>query len=135
MAGSWSLLSNGVTSTFSCHVGWILEIIECPHRVFYFVVTGPQLAVPNVCGVPALPRPHIRKRSRLHANCRQQRAVVRRSAHFPDCSCFGDDSLSLPDVSLHNQLSANSSPTLCSVTHEAGDCTIVASTFTLRAHH
>ena len=53
MAGSWSLLSNGVTSTFSCHVGWILEIIECPHPVFYFVVTGPQLAVHNVCGVPA----------------------------------------------------------------------------------
>ena len=98
MAGSWSLLSIGVTSTFSCHVGWILEIIECPHRVFNFVVTGPQLAVLNVCGVPALPRPHIRKRSRLHANFRQQRGVVRRRPDFVDCSCFDDDSISLPGV-------------------------------------
>ena len=46
MAGSWSLLSNGVTSTFSCHVGWILEIIECPHRVFYLLSLVPNLLFP-----------------------------------------------------------------------------------------
>ena len=53
-----------------------------------------QLAVPNHCGVPALPSPHVRKRPRLHANCRQQRGVVSTMSTLSG-RCFGDDSISL----------------------------------------